>query len=137
MPEVSLGAATMRSFFIFVLAGVFFTLGCAVKQPLPSDIPSLVEHLQDNATAKEAHAALAQAGIPAIPAVIDLLGDERVEVRIRAAYVLKDVGEPSLPWLIRVLRHEKPLARGYAAYALGRMKQGAVSAIPSLVRALP
>ncbi|MDQ1251123.1 MAG: hypothetical protein QG646_192 [Euryarchaeota archaeon] len=79
-------------------------------------------------------------GKPALPTLIQALGDENVRVRKYAAMTLGKIGDPSaIPALTQALSDKDEdcllcLLRGYAAEALGKI--GDYSVVPALIQAL-
>jgi HEAT repeat protein len=87
------------------------------------------------------HEALVKIGTPAVPALIQALGDRSENVRRAAAEALGAIGDPqAVPALIQALGHETdPFAddwavRRAAAWALGKL--GDPQAVPPLIQAL-
>jgi hypothetical protein len=75
------------------------------------------------------------AGAPAVPALIQALGDSGWEVRRAAAEALGKLGDPqAVPPLIKALGDSDRDVRFAAAWALGKL--GDPQAIPALIQAL-
>jgi HEAT repeat protein len=82
---------------------------------------------------------LIRLGGEAVPALVEALSDEGVDVRRKAARTLGEIGPESVeavPALIHVLADEDEDVRLWAAYALGRIGPEAFEAVPSLIEAL-
>ena len=78
-------------------------------------------------------------GPPAIPLLVDLLGDKRDPIRQTAVDAFIDLApetESIQPALRRALRDEDPQVAGDAARALGALRQRASPSVPALVRTL-
>jgi HEAT repeat protein len=79
--------------------------------------------------------ALVKIGTPAVPALIQALGDSDSAVRCAAAWALGDLGDPqAMPALIQALEDLDEAVRRAAAKALGDL--GDPQAIPALIKAL-
>ncbi|GEM_PF-1399438 len=68
-----------------------------------------------------------------IPILIQLLADEKIEVRSQAATALSKIGTPTVPSLIKALKATDIDTRAYAAVALGKMGALAAEAISLLI----
>jgi HEAT repeat protein len=73
---------------------------------------------------------------PAVPVLIDQLGDESDEHRQEAADTLVAIGQPAVGPLSRALADADPTCRTIAARALGEIGAAAKKAAPALVEAL-
>ena len=78
--------------------------------------------------------ALEQIGDAAVPALIEVLGDQRPEVRQGAAKLLEQIGDAAVPALIKALDDQRSEVRQAVAGALERI--GDVAAVPALIKAL-
>jgi HEAT repeat protein len=112
-----------------------------VDRTTPADLPALIRTLTNRARSAEARRAaavelgqLADAAVPAIPALMDMLGD--AVVHQHAAQALGRIGKPAVPTLVARLRDADVRVRESAAVALARMSPGAREAEPALVEAL-
>lgn len=72
---------------------------------------------------------------PAIPALIDLLGDPDEFFRTRAFDILHRMGKLSVPALIAATKRPSELLHGNAAAALGNIGVRAKDAVPALTEA--
>ena len=80
-------------------------------------------------------ASLAQAGRPAVPALLQALGDSDFDVRETVAEALWQMGDPqAVPALLQALGDSNPGVREMATYALGKI--GDPRAVPALLRVL-
>lgn len=70
----------------------------------------------------------------AIPALVQVLGDETPDVRRRAVRALGDIGPEAIPALTLALRDEDPRIRKYAIWELGKIGPEAVPALTELLR---
>jgi HEAT repeat protein len=77
-----------------------------------------------------------QGGTRAIPVLIEALGSDDPQVRLRAANVLGGIGADAVPSLIDSLGNPNPVIRIGAARAIQRIGPNATDAIPALQRAL-
>lgn len=77
---------------------------------------------------------LAEMGAPAVPSLLDALGDK--DAGSKAAYALSQVGKQTVPALMHCLIAEDPRTRQYAAQALGALGADAKDAIPLLLSLL-
>lgn len=78
-------------------------------------------------------------GKPAVPALIDSLGDPDPYVRTLAAGTLAQMGPDAaeaVPTLIILLEDESESVRQHAARALGQVGPGAEQAVPALIQKL-
>jgi FOG: HEAT repeat len=78
--------------------------------------------------------AFGAAGAPAVPALIQALGDSDWEVRRASAEALVKIGTPAVPALIQALGDSDSAVRRAAAEALGKL--GDPQAVPPLIQAL-
>jgi HEAT repeat protein len=78
-------------------------------------------------------------GPVAVPALRDVLGDRKAQLRAGAARVLGAIGPAAadaVPALVALLDDADPRVRATAAYALGRIGHAATAAVPSLRKRL-
>jgi len=75
-------------------------------------------------------------GEPAVPTLIEALGDEDRRVRGGVARALGGIGEPAVPALIKALGDEDEIVRLRALRALGGIGKPAKDAVPVLIKAL-
>ena len=101
-----------------------------------SVVPALVELLKDERPNIRlcAVAALRKFGIPAIPVLIETLADTDITVRSDAALGLVRIGDSAIPALLDTMRSPDAQARTFAIYAMGRI--GNVSTLPIIIEAL-
>lgn len=104
-------------------------------------ITPLVEKLIDtNARARlQAHDALVDLGVSAVPSLLETLHSPDIELRWRSAWVLGDMAteaSPAIAALTEALQDEDGQVRMYAVLALGSIGTPAKSAVPSLMAAL-
>jgi FOG: HEAT repeat len=78
--------------------------------------------------------AFGAAGAPAVPALIQALGDDDWGVRRASAEALVKIGTPAVPALIQALGDSDSAVRRAAAEALGEL--GDPQAVPALIQAL-
>jgi HEAT repeat protein len=106
-------------------------------EPLPQDIPGLVEILgrEHEPNRNAAMDALVGKGEEAVPALIEALGGNE-QARDGAAHTLARIGAPAVQPLIEALSSENGTVRDSAAVALGEIGPDASAAIPSLVAVL-
>jgi hypothetical protein len=89
----------------------------------------------DTALKRRLVEAFGAAGAPAVPALIQALGDSDWEVRCAAAEALGAIGDPqAVPALIKALGDSDRDVRRAAAEALGKL--GDPQAVPALIQAL-
>lgn len=114
----------------------------ALTPPPPEDLPSLIELLQhpdpyERASVAQTIGQRAEAGEPAVPALIVALDDVAALVRWRAAEALGQIGPPAktaVPALLRRLsRDSSPRARNGAALAICRIIPEAADLADDLV----
>lgn len=102
-------------------------------------ISEYIEQLQDDNLEDEyvrwsAADALAKIGTPAIPALIKVFKNERLNARLWAARALGKMGIPALPALLAALKDDAPEIRQGAVIALENV--GHSSAVPFIIEAL-
>jgi HEAT repeat protein len=99
-------------------------------------VPALIQALGDRSenVRRAAAEALVRIGAPAVPALIQALGDDEFRVRRAAAEALVRIGAPAVPALIQALGDRSENVRRAAAEALGAI--GDPQAIPALIQAL-
>jgi len=85
--------------------------------------------------AAEALGEIGPAAKPAVPALIEALGDEDSRVPVFAAALVK-IGADAVPALVVALKENKRQVRPWAASILARIGPDARAAIPALVEAL-
>jgi HEAT repeat protein/outer membrane protein assembly factor BamB len=93
-------------------------------------------HGRDQDLHRETLEIIRRIGPPAIPLLVDLLGDERVSIRRSAVDALIDLApdtERIQPALRRALRDEDPQVAGDAARSLGALGQNASPSVAALV----
>ena len=107
---------------ILLLSSCFlFTIGCSKKE----DVGSLRKRLSDDRPYirwRTAHALGRIKDIHAIRALITILKDRNLNVRIKAAEELLKIGKPAAEPLIAALKGENPYVREFAAYTLGEIR---------------
>ena len=110
---------------------------CAIGSQAENAVPMLMKMLSDKNCNTQSQLAVVDVlgciGAPAIPSLIEALGDE---TRPRALFALAKMGEIAVPPLAEVLKHENPRARWQAAEALGYIGPKAKEALPALAKAL-
>ncbi len=75
---------------------------------------------------------------PAVPLLIEAMGDKESRVRSSAAEAVGDIGpraSSAVPALTDLLRDKENYVRGVAACSLGKMGRAAKSAVPALIAA--
>ena len=88
---------------------------------------------RDTALKRRLVAAFGAAGAPAVPTLIQALGDEWDAVRFAAAEALGTLGDPqAIPALIQALGDRSENVRAAAAEALGKL--GDPQAVPTLIQ---
>ncbi len=100
-------------------------------------LPTLIEAMKEvhGAKGSRAAAALVQIGAPAVPGLIQLLGHENVNVRIRAAQTLYQLGTEGVEAtqaLVGRLKDSEPGERASAAEALGSVRPKSPEVISAL-----
>ncbi|UCC40531.1 MAG: HEAT repeat domain-containing protein [Candidatus Aminicenantes bacterium] len=107
---------------VFLLFSSFlFILGCSEKE----DVKTLRQRLDDERPYIRWRAARALGQIKdihAIRALITVLKDRNLNVRIKAAEELLKIGKPAAAPLIAALKGENPYVREFAAYTLGEIR---------------
>lgn len=108
------------------------------------DVKAVITALANRLRAANRHddqkifaSALAAVGPPAVPTLMELLGEseERRLAALRGfAFVKPDDAKPAVGALTRLLSDRNPEIRGNAAAALGAIGSAAVSALPALER---
>ncbi|MBU0881530.1 MAG: GNAT family N-acetyltransferase, partial [Candidatus Omnitrophica bacterium] len=88
--------------------------------------------------AKQNWERLAEIGMPAIPALINVLGETAYgnTIHYSVAEVLGKIGKPAIPTLIKALGNNNGIVCLYAAKALGNIGPEARGAIPALIKIL-
>jgi len=115
------------------LLGPVFARMAACTHYLHEQFPEAFR--RDTALKRRLVEAFGAAGAPAVPALIQALGDSDRDVRRAAAEALGDLGDPqAVPALIQALRDDWEAVRRAAAEALGKL--GDPQAIPPLIQAL-
>jgi HEAT repeat protein len=84
--------------------------------------------------AAEAIGSIGPQATPAVPALMDLLGENDANVHGRAADALAKIGPEAVPALIKALSDPVAAKRKAATWALGKMGPGATAAVPDLRR---
>lgn len=75
-------------------------------------------------------------GTGAVPALVEMLGDESEAARRNAGYALTAIGAPAVPALVEAAADARATMRASAADVLGDLGRDARSAVPVLIRAL-
>jgi HEAT repeat protein/tetratricopeptide (TPR) repeat protein len=128
--------------FLFMLAPV----SSGHQQPLAADLSILVTDLKDKNAKVRAEAlrrltGMGDAAKPAIPAVVETLGDSDAKVRYRAVIVLGNLWsgiengpeiEAAVPSLVKLLKDNDEYTRRRALHALRMIGPAARAAIPTL-----
>jgi len=99
-------------------------------------IPVLIRGLTEGYRQRECGEALRGIGLPAAPALIELLTRGNARARDWACTVLVNIGPGSVPRLTEALRSEDWRSRFNASYVLGYLGSDADAAVPDLVRCL-
>src|SRR5437868_5090181 len=92
--------------------------------------------IKDRCEAADALGRLGTAARPAIPQLLELLGDDDPLVRANASVALGRIGPAAVPGLIQSLNVSKIQTRRAAAQALAIAGAAAQTALPALVAAL-
>jgi len=92
------------------------------------------EFRQDARFRKQLVEALGAVGVPAVPSLIQALGDGDSDVLAAACQALVKIGAPAVPHLIQALRDGNSDVREAACRALGQI--GDPQALPHLIQAL-
>ena len=106
---------------LLLLSYFLLTLGCTQKE----DVGSLRKRLSDDRPYirwRTARALGQIKDIHAIRALITILKDRNLNVRIKAAEELLKIGKPAAEPLIAALKGENPYVREFAAYTLGEIR---------------
>jgi HEAT repeat protein len=115
------------------LLGPVFARMAACTHYLHEEFPEAFRN--DTALKRRLVEAFGAAGAPAVPALIQALGDSGWEVRRAAAWALGKLGDPqAVPALIQALGDDWYDVRAAAAWALGAI--GDPQAVPALIQAL-
>jgi hypothetical protein len=115
------------------LLGPVFARMAACTHYLHEKFPEAFRN--DTALKRRLVEAFGAAGAPAVPALIQALGDSDWDVRRAAAEALGDLGDPqAIPALIKALGDSDWVVRRASAEALGKL--GDPQAIPALIKAL-
>ena len=115
------------------LLGPVFARMAACTHYLHEEFPEAFR--RDTALKRRLVEAFGAAGAPAVPALIQALGDSNSAVRAVAAWALGDLGDPrAVPALIQALGDSDRDVRRAAAEALGAI--GDPQAVPALIKAL-
>jgi HEAT repeat protein len=96
-------------------------------------------HDADPAVCTAVQAALVKAGPPAIPVLIQALGDKAARVRVLAADTLPKLGKDAraaLPALLDDCKYDDPQVRLHAIVALRELAPAATSVVPVLIESL-
>ncbi len=123
------------AFLSLSLSVLVVSYGCGTK-PNKTDIPTLIENLGDYQKRDEAIEELTERDYESVPALIEALKSENVDVRYYAAFALGNIGEKAasaVPALIAALKDENADVRSSAAYALVNIGEKAPSAVPALI----
>jgi HEAT repeat protein len=134
---------------LLVLATIAITAANAAGEPQASkDVPSLIRLLADRSAMERGSAArelgkLGERAAPAIPKLIELLGDEESLmlgmpgwVCDEAADALSEIGRLAVGPLVKATESPNALVRAHAARALGGMRPSSKEALPALLRLL-
>lgn len=101
-----------------------------------TDVLELRMRLEHESISKEAAIALAQIGLPAVPALLDCLMHTDANLRLGAARTLGWMGPKArlaVPKLTEILADKLPEVRGQAAFALGQIGPEARQSMPALL----
>ncbi|OKH30225.1 hypothetical protein NIES2119_31320 [[Phormidium ambiguum] IAM M-71] len=101
-------------------------LGQLSSDAVPLLAKTLRERQQPARVRSHASYALGEMGIEAqeaIPALIELLGENNAEIRQGVLFALKQIGYPAIPELTKALRHQNRQVRNTAAVALGKISE--------------
>lgn len=113
---------TVKFLAILLLSSCFlFTIGCSQKE----DVKSLKKKLSDERPYirwRTARALGQIKDIHAIRALITILKDRNLNVRMKAAEELIKIGKPAVEPLIAALKGENPYVREFAAVTLGEIR---------------
>ena len=131
----------------FIVAAVLIWLLClpgpaaTVAQDEGQDIGALYQAFDNSNPDVRRKAAneIGKQGIqaaPAVPSLIEALGDEDRSVQKAAVRALGCVGKPAVPKLIKALDDARPTVREGCALALARMSSEAAPSVPALIRTL-
>jgi HEAT repeat protein/Tfp pilus assembly protein PilF len=118
----------------------------SAQQTTISNLSTLVKDLKHKDAKVRAEAvrgliAMRESAKPAIPALVEALGDSDPKVRYRAVIALGNLWsgiesgpeiEAAIPALLKLLKDEDPYTRRRALHALGRIGPGAQTALPTL-----
>lgn len=102
----------------------------------PDDIQTLIDELDnpDGLKRRRARISLVTIGYLAVPALIEVLSDEREHVRWEAGKALGEIGDPAAaPALVKLLEDDNQDVRGVASEGLIALDRGSI--VP-LLRAL-
>jgi HEAT repeat protein len=122
-------------------AGVMALLLAAPPGAPVGGVAELIGRLKDRdpVVREEACHALASLGAaakPAVPDLIDALGDDHLPVYVAAGFALAEMGKDAVPALMQAARSRNTGVRAEAAYLLGRIGPDAIEAVPTLVEAM-
>jgi len=130
-------------FCLFLLT--IFPISSAQQTPV-SKLSSFVKDLKDKDAKVRAEAvrgliSMRASAKPAIPALVEALGDSDPKVRYRAVIALGNLWsgiesgaeiEAAVPALLKLLKDEDPYTRRRALHAFGQIGPGAQAALPTL-----
>jgi HEAT repeat protein len=135
LPEAVAQVVAQGAWGVLVRALPHEAVRAAVVELGTPAVPHLIQALgdRDRDVRKAACRALVKIGAPAVPHLIQALGDGNEDVRAAACWALVKIGAPAVPHLIQALGDGNEDVRAAACWAL--VKIGA-PAVPHLIQAL-
>ena len=115
---------------------VLLLFGCSSQEERIKNILILRTSIDDEEKRRAAADELGKIGVPAIPALIELMQPQYRHALDDIGLAFGRMGSSAIPDLIEALKHENPFVRGVCATALAAAGQESSGAVPELKRIL-